>query len=291
MSRSCARRARTRRREPRWFGDGAHRGRHPRSGCARPGRRRRRDGVPPGRDVPVLGGRSGSVLRRERRGNAERDPRDGAGELLPPRVHEHGRHHRCRARRPTRLRGNARAIRASLRALQAFEVSGRARGPPRGRGRTRRGAGAPDLPRRRGRLRADADRADHRGIPERSDTRVRRHGAQRRARRRRGPRSRARRTVGSTRSQLRARWREHVAPRGTRNSCRRVAAPGADGAAVGPSGTPDRAECRMAPGDVAPERAGFAVGAGADGNDPNGVRRRSRRARSWAIRASRLARH
>ena len=60
-------------------------------------------------------------------------------------------------------------------------------------------ARAPDVPGRRGRHRADADRPHDPRVPERPDPRLRRHRAERRARRRRRPRPRARGASGADR--------------------------------------------------------------------------------------------
>ena len=82
--------------------------------------------------------------------------------------------------------------------------------------------------------------------------------------------------LGAPRPQLRAGRREHVAAAAARDARRRVRARGASGAAVGADGAADRADRRVAAGERAAERAGAAVGAGAHGHDPHGIRRQPR---------------
>ena len=152
------------------------------------------------------------LLRRQHRRHPERAPGDGAGGVPTARVHEHGRHDRRRPRRAAGLGAHIGRVRASVRALQAIEVPRRARSAARGCRGTAGRARAPDVPGGRGRFGADADGPHHSRVPERTDTCLRRHRPQRRARRRRRSRPCAGGAVRSTRSQLRAGRREHVAP-------------------------------------------------------------------------------
>ena len=211
--------------------DRAHRRRHPRRRDARPRGRPASHRVPPRRDLPLLGAPTptcSTTSTSAARMNVHR-ARMRRSRVPAARVHEHGRDARRRRDGQARVGAFARALRASLRALQAVEVPRRARGAARGRGRAAGRARAPDVPGGRGRLRADADRSHDRRVPQRPDPGLRRHRAQRRARRRRRPRSRARGRARRAGSELHPRRREHVAARDARDAGRAVRAAGAAG--------------------------------------------------------------
>ena len=233
----------------------------------------RLDGVPPRRDLPLLGGRSRPLLRRQHRRHAERDPAPSQRGRLPRLVYTstvgtigvaddgqlaseetlvHFEHLFGHYKRSKYLAEHE-VLRAGAAGLPVVLVHptfpvGEGDSAPTPTGRT-------IVEFLNGRIPAYVDTALN--VVHVDDV-ARGHVLAARARR--------------ARAQLHPRRREHVAPGDAGDARRRLRAPGAPRAALAARVLPIVRSAEWFQASRAAQRAGAAVGAGADGDDPHGIR-------------------